>query len=286
MRTIFEDDGFAFAALLVNALDYGLPQARKRVYLVAVPLDHELLQVVPTAGFTTELEAMMKSLILSMRPLGLFLLPDDDPCLQRELERLQHAKAQAKDKLEKDTKWQDDHQRVFKSHGFVWGKLRPPLKVASSPWFQIAQPREKDILTLIPHIHPDARRCDVGQSIGRCRASSRAHSNTCTPGMKIFDFERNRFWVGRESLKLQGIDWEEVPNLDQFADSDLADLGGNAFAAPCFMAVFLTTLSTLVLGTATNKMDGKSALQSLMGGSGGDECGDFSEESLLEGLLF
>ena len=106
LRTMFEDDGFAFAALLVNALDYGLPQARKRVYLVAVPLDHELLQVVPTAGFTTELEAMMKSLILSMRPLGLFLLPDDDPCLQRELERLQHAKAQAKDKLEKDTKWQ------------------------------------------------------------------------------------------------------------------------------------------------------------------------------------
>ena len=56
---------------------------------------------------------------------------------------------------------------------------------------------------------------------------------------------RNRYDVGRESLKLQGIDWEDIPNLDAFAETDLADLGGNAFAGPCIMAAFLGTIATV-----------------------------------------
>ena len=63
--------------------------------------------------------------------------------------------------------------------------------------------------------------------------------------MKVFDFERGRFWVGRECLQLQGIDWEDIPGIDAFAESELCDLGGNAFAATSVMVVMLATLASL-----------------------------------------
>ena len=65
--------------------------------------------------------------------------------------------------------------------------------------------------------------------------------------MRAWDFERNRFYIGRESLKLQGIDWEDIPNIDGFNETDLADLGGNVFAATCIMAAFLGTITVVLV---------------------------------------
>jgi hypothetical protein len=173
------------------------------------------------------------------------LLPDDDEAVVRELERFEMNKAKAKDKLEKDTKWQEEHQRVFKQHGCLWGQLQPLHDVAKSRWFAAVPPREKDILTLMPVVHKHITRCDTSQGIVRCRPSSSEFCFTCTPNMRAYDFLRDRYYVGRESLKLQGIDWEDIPNLDAFAETDLADLGGNAFAGPCIMAAFLGTIATV-----------------------------------------
>lgn len=264
LRSKFEDEGFILASFLMNARDYGLPQSRKRMYLVAIPLDHPSLVTVPTPMLSGEIEMIVRALMLPTRALAEFLLQDDDPCVSAELERMQECKAQAKDKLDKDTKWQDEHQRVFKQHGFVWGRLKPIPRLAECPWFQAALPREKDILTLMPHVMPNIKRCDAGQGITRCRPSAHEHAGACTPGMKIFDFERMRYWVGRECLKLQGIDWENIPNLDMFSESDLNDLGGNAFATTCIMAVIVSTFASIALGPAsTTQTDGTSALQSL-----------------------
>ena len=260
LRSKFEDDGFLLVSFLVNSLDYALPQNRKRVYLAAIPLDHELLVNVPTPMLGGEIELALRALVLPTRALSEFLLEDGDPCLVAELERLQECKANAKNKLDKDTKWQEEHQRVFKQHGHVWGRLKPIQGLEDCPWFQAAQPREKDILTLLPHIVPGIKRCDFSQGITRCRPSAHPYASACTPGMKIFDFERMRAWVGRECLKLQGIDWENIPNLDMFSENDLNDLGGNAFASTCIMAVILSTFSTLALGPPSATMtDGAAA---------------------------
>ena len=78
-------------------------------------------------------------------------------------------KASEKDKVEKDTKWQDEHHSVFKQHGFVWGRLNPNPMIANSAWFLAAPPREKDIITMKPYIMPSVRRVDSSQTIGRCR---------------------------------------------------------------------------------------------------------------------
>ena len=36
----FEDGGFMIAVMLLNANQYGLPQASKRLYFAAIPVDH------------------------------------------------------------------------------------------------------------------------------------------------------------------------------------------------------------------------------------------------------
>ena len=74
--------------------------------------------------------------------------------------------------------------------------------------------------------------------------------------MKMWDYELCRYWVGG-TMKIQGIDWESIPNIDSFAETDLGDLAGNAFAGTCIMAVFLSAVSSVTLQApkATTQVD-------------------------------
>ena len=75
--------------------------------------------------------------------------------------------------------------------------------------------------------------------------------------MKMWDYELFRYWVGREAMTIQGIDWENIPSIDSFAATDLGDLAGNAFAGTCIMAVFLSAISSVTLQApkATTQVD-------------------------------
>ena len=188
LRTKFDEEGFLTAVVLMDATEYGLPQARRRIYIIAIPLDHPMLCSPPMAGLSSKIEKAILALKLPTHPLDRFLLPDDDEAVVRELERLEMNKAKAKDKLEKDTKWQEEHQRVFKQQGCLWGQLQPLHDVAKSRWFAAVPPREKDILTLMPVVHKHITRCDTSQGIMRRRPSSSEFCFTCAPGMRAYDF--------------------------------------------------------------------------------------------------
>ena len=146
---------------------------------------------------------------------------------------------------------------MFKQHGYVWGTLKPNLAIANSAWFLAAPPREKDISTLMPYIMPSAKRVGSSQTIGRCRPSAQERVGACAPSMKIWDYELRRYWVGREAMQIQGIDWENIPNIGSVAETDLGDVAGNAFAGTCIMAVFLSAISSVTLQApkATTQVD-------------------------------
>ena len=138
-----------------------------------------MIQDAPAAGVVDAVEQTVRTLTLGARALSEFLLDNDDPCVLRELQRMVDNKASAKDKLEKDTKWQDEHQRVFKQHGYAWGRLKPNPMIANSALFLAAPPREKDIIALMPYIMPSVKRVDSSQTIGRCRPSAQEHVGAC-----------------------------------------------------------------------------------------------------------
>ena len=57
-----------------------------------------------------------------------------------------------------------------------------------------------------------------------------------------------RFHIGREMLKIQGIDWEDWPQIDSYSEAELGDLAGNAFASTCIMAAVIGAFSTVTVG--------------------------------------
>lgn len=201
-------------AVLVNAKDYSLPQHRRRLYLVAIALDHPML-VNPERPITTSsLCQVVEQLKLPMRLLSEFLLHDHDPAVQAELGHALTMKSQEKDKLDKNTKWQDEHAEFFRSHGYRWGAVDPSENLRDSGFFKSLGARKKDVLTILQKIYPLIKRADVSQSISRARpCMNDDFVHTVLPKQQVFDFTRGRWLLGRESLKLQGIDWENVPHV-------------------------------------------------------------------------
>ena len=76
LRTKFDEEGFLTAVVLMDAAEYGLPQARRQIYIIAIPLDHPMLCSPPMAGLSSKIAIL--ALKLPTHPLDRFLLPDDD----------------------------------------------------------------------------------------------------------------------------------------------------------------------------------------------------------------
>lgn len=168
--------------MVLNSLDYGLPQARKRLYIVAIPMDHPLLAMPPEAALVDQLQQNVLALKLSMVPLSALLLPDGDPSLAAELARLEQVKANSLNRQEKETaSWREEHQRFCHGEGFLWGQIRPTRTLEQSLWFQACPPREKDIIVLKLNENPNIKFVDSSQNISRCRASQAEYCNTVTP---------------------------------------------------------------------------------------------------------
>ena len=236
----FKDEGFLVCTMVVNAKHYSLPQHRRRLYFVVVALDHPMLKVHPPATLTMEIRG-----VLEMIKLIDFVLPPGEEHEEAELKRCQALKATEKDKMDKDTKWQDEHMHFFRMHGFRWGVVVPSARLADSPWFQACRPREKDILTVVEKIFPEIKRADPSQSVGRCRVNEKAYVYTVTPKQKIYDYDLGRLLIGRECMKLQGIDWENILHVNTCTEQELGDLAGNAFATTAVAAVILAAMTQI-----------------------------------------
>ena len=89
--------------------------------------------------------------------------------------------------------------------------MKPNPRIADSAWFLAAPPREKDITTLMPYTMTSVKRVDNSQTFRRCRPSAQENAVACTPYMKILDYELRRYWVGREAVQMQVVDWDNIP---------------------------------------------------------------------------
>ena len=80
-------------------------------------MDHYMLAPPVHPTLAAGIETMAKTLTIIARELRDFLLSNGGPRAIHELTRLQHVKRNAKDKLEKDTQWQAEHQRTAEGGG-------------------------------------------------------------------------------------------------------------------------------------------------------------------------
>ena len=83
---------------------------------------------------------------------------------------------------------------------------------------------------------------DVSQALGRHRDSFDFIVGTLLPGSKFWNYDAARFLTGFDHLNLQGFPWASLSSAVKYSSSQLADLAGNGFAAPCSLAIDMAIL--------------------------------------------
>jgi site-specific DNA-cytosine methylase len=243
--------GYAGASKILQTKQFFLPQTRARAYFVLFDCAAMAFSVPEARERAFEVLEFTDIFHDEQLPLADFLLPIHDDSLGEELERRQRAATGDKSKS-----WVETHNQFLKSKGLTYTQIKADESFLENKWFQVLPSREKEVLSYALNGHPgknDSVLCaiDVTPRIDRTIMSWDYTLPTITPTSKLWlatcsDSKKNpknapkRFLIGREMLGAQGFPLTWVQKT--FSDPQLADIAGNSFSLPVYMAVELAVL--------------------------------------------
>ena len=138
--------GFVVTSLILPTTGYGIPQARKRIYILAFPSERVDFPSVNTKTdmWHTLAKNTLDSLKIKPMSLEIFFMDDASTLVAGELERLQKNKKQqdAEDKLAFPT-WPQLHLQTFSQNGLRLGNCKPPPELAKCEWYHGLPQREQ-----------------------------------------------------------------------------------------------------------------------------------------------
>lgn len=262
--------GYDTQAFLVDSSEYGLPQARKRVFVLAVLSPGRKFRVKNYSRFFERVTDVL--LACKLRGPGLLhvLLQDDDEFVAEELEQRQKCGPKGWDSSTIET-----HRREWSRVGLRWQACQPKASDKRSAWYERLNARQRDVLAYTQHTARGSQRertvktlgVDVGQSIGRAPTTAEHHGKICSPTIlpgSIFWLSADpgdlcddappgfigihRPLLGVESMMLQGWPvfrpcWRGL--VDAHTDTVRQSLAGNAFAGTVIVSLMSSLLFAL-----------------------------------------
>jgi site-specific DNA-cytosine methylase len=156
--------GYEAQPLLVRSDDFWLPQARRRLYIVAYFKESDRFS--STADFDEIMPRVvhdLKNCRVSAPCLREVLLPLDDDRVHQELMRRMETPGSSSSKLGSQA-WPRDYRSFLDNKGIRQSTLRASPETRESPWFSTLCPRERQVLAyeqvdageeafLFPYIH-------------------------------------------------------------------------------------------------------------------------------------
>ena len=269
---------------------FALPQQRKRVFFLCV--HHESFGLTAASG-----QALVDRILDNTSnfevPCGTMLdsdliLEGDDQLVQAELERRQEQLAPAsKGPKDLELLWPREHAAFFQTKGLSWKDMEASEELVANPWYQCLPRRYKEVLDyqLWRMANPPAAdsdnagaeatvtSLDLSQSINRTTRGYDGIFQTITPKAMMWlptpASGPARCLLGFEAMTLQGFPagvLREAP-AQEFSDSQLADLAGNAFSGTVFGCILISLLAELPSAVHTkydDKFDNLEAVFALM----------------------
>jgi site-specific DNA-cytosine methylase len=256
---LLEDIGFITVALSVNALDFGHPQSRPRLYFIAFrksSLDAAGVDAIQLSQMVREMYDAMQHAFVDLFPINDVLTSEEDP-------HVQAIKAQALERVDQllnldvvgfrkrkvtavasTPKWVCKHKKL--SEACSRSAWRDGF-VDRFPEYMLLPDRCKDMLdhqkVQFPANEP------IVLNISQSKVSSTVGYSSCvTPKAMLWLAERGRFANGHDFMALQAI---HISNYDAvgsvLSDSQLKDLAGNAFCAVNSLAAQILALFVLTM---------------------------------------
>lgn len=237
----FEEAGYEAQPFLLVSTDYGVPQKRRRFFVVALRVNSALWTIDDRQGYDAVFNRFLQRMEeVKMAPpqLSRVLLKDDHPYVTGELKRRQALPRQPSGV---GASWQADARASCEKYNLRWGAVPVPERFQNHAWYQTLSERDRSILLLLSTVHGEGCMVDTSQSLGCCRlvkAPARA-SATMLPNSQWFcDLpDVTRPILGYEALTaLQAFPGRIFPRGT--SDNFLADLAGNAFTGTVIGAIW------------------------------------------------
>jgi site-specific DNA-cytosine methylase len=281
--------GYEVKTLVLCCSEYGLPEVKKRLYIIGLLRPSRLFAVEEFAMYFDKVKALLKAFKLSGPSLAEVLLVDEDEAVKEELERRQ------KKEVPKgwDSSTMDTHREAWTKLGERWHSNTARASDVSSPWYATLPAREKDMIAFqqkymekkfkAKHFEPEgcARLAigDVNQSVtqlatGLCAHDGRLLAPSVLPKSKMWisidpsdalssGRTIHRLLHGVDTLGIIGWPVNDLrfrKLVRERSSVFLNDLGGNAFASTVIIA-----LVAAMVFAADFKLDLKSASSDELG---------------------
>ena len=236
--------GLSVLTILTDSALFGLPQQRRRYYLLAVKIagsPHFSFAQTPLREVFSTVRSFI-SVCQRRHPCASeLILCQTDPTVESELnKRLALGRRGAEYNVAASIS-------LFQGSGLRWGDVEVPRRVRDTPWFQTLSPLMRNVLTYSCAEHPQpALNRDISQSIVRLRYSRALedgrHLGYCQMPHQVTwlepDDQPPRLMLGRESLLLSGYPIAKIPNtVVQTTEPVMQGISGNMMASVVPLAI-------------------------------------------------
>ena len=247
-----EQAGLCVLSLLTDSALFGLPQQRRRYYLLAVKSAgsaHFSFAHIPLSEVFSTVRSFV-SVCQRSSPCASELILD---------QASGHVEAELNRRLAAGTKEStynvSAYVNQFQGLGLRWGDVELPQRVKDTPWFPTLSHREISVLSYSYAQQPQRTLYrDIGQSPARIRYSKELASGHvlgfCQLPKQVTWVEKEdqppRLMTSRESLLLSGYPVEKIPwTMANASESLLQGISGSMMASVVPMAVLMSACLAL-----------------------------------------
>ena len=157
---------YVLEVLRLNSADFGLPQARLRIFMVCVRRSamHALQSTSDFDAFFRRFASTVEKMKIPSPGLRSILLDNGDAAIVAELQRREEIKVQGAGKqCQHGKRWVVEHMEFCRKRSIPW-PIVPRDAVERSRWFQVLPEREQELLCIAQHSLGN-RIVDLSQSV-------------------------------------------------------------------------------------------------------------------------
>jgi site-specific DNA-cytosine methylase len=167
MCSVTGELGYSSQAMLTDAAAWGIPQRRKRVYVVGLHKAATLWDLPDENAFNEfwqRYASWLPSIMIKPPELNDVLLHDVEPPESQAVSLDPGNASRSSKGAAVTTQWQQQHMDFCRRKNIRFATLGVSEESCASPWYQTLCERKQNLLAIVEKLHGPGTSCDLSQS--------------------------------------------------------------------------------------------------------------------------